>query len=179
MNPPDDYDYNLNRIQFITLLHYIKETVNILINQKTKQIQPVSLNWCRKMLQKLWRTIEKVWKNNNELIKIQSQDKLQIETMEKQIKDYKEMEESFEQMKEKYKYPEGKFLENEIKDNEILIIRAENTNLKNVINQLEKDKMNIETDIINELKNQIELINSKEGTSESTLKNINSNKYKY
>lgn len=39
--------------------------------------------------------------------------------------------------------------------------------------------MNIETDIINELKNQIELINSKEGTSESTLKNINSNKYKY
>ena len=99
--------------------------------------------------------------------------------MEKQIKDYKEMEESFEQMKEKYKYPEGKFLENEIKDNEILIIRAENTNLKNVINQLEKDKMNIETDIINELKNQIELINSKEGTSESTLKNINSNKYKY
>ena len=50
--------------------------------------------------------------------------------MEKQIKDYKEMEESFEQMKEKYKYPEGKLLENEIKDNEILIIRAENTNLK-------------------------------------------------
>lgn len=75
--------------------------------------------------------MRKYEKKNSELIKIQSQDKLQIETMEKQIKDYKEMEESFEQMKEKYKYPEGKFLENEIKDNEILIIRAENKNLKN------------------------------------------------
>lgn len=101
--------------------------------------------------------------------------------MEKQIKDYKEMEESFEQMKEKYKYPEGKFLENEIKDNEILIIRAENTNLKNVINQLEKDKMNDETEskndkeIVNELKNQIELSQSKGRKSESTLKTINSN----
>lgn len=100
--------------------------------------------------------------------------------MEKQIKDYKEMEESFEQMKEKYKYPEGKYLENEIKDNEILIIRAENTNLKNVINQLEKDKMNDETESkndkeINNVKNQIELSQSKGGTSELTLKNINSN----
>lgn len=74
--------------------------------------------------------MRKYEKKNSELIKIQSQDKLQIETMEKQIKDYKEMEESFDQMKEKYKYPEGKFLENKIKDNEILIIRAENTNLK-------------------------------------------------
>ena len=50
MNPPDDYDYNLNRIQFITLLHYIKETVNILINQKTKQIQPVPLTDIEKCL---------------------------------------------------------------------------------------------------------------------------------
>ena len=74
--------------------------------------------------------MRKYEKKNSELIKIQPQDKLQIETMEKQIKDYNEMEESFEQMKEKYKYPEGKFLENAIKDNEILIIRAENTNLK-------------------------------------------------
>ena len=47
-------------------------------------------------------------------------------------------------MKEKYKYEEGKFSENAIKDSEILILRAENINLKNVINQLEKDKMNIE-----------------------------------
>ena len=48
-------------------------------------------------------------------------------------------------MKEKYKYEEGNISENAIKDSEILILRAENINLKNVINQLEKDKMNIET----------------------------------
>lgn len=72
-------------------------------------------------------------------------------------------------------------MENAIKDNEIVIIRAENANLKNVINQLEKDKLNDETEskndkeIINELKNQVELSYAKGGTSESTLKNINSN----
>lgn len=71
-------------------------------------------------------------------------------------------------------------MENAIKDNEIVIIRAENANLKNVINQLEKDKMNDETESKNDkeiinVKNQIELSQSKGGTSESTLKNINSN----
>ena len=51
--PPDDYDYNLSQIKFITLLHYIKETVNILINQKTKQIQPVPLTDLEKEFHKL------------------------------------------------------------------------------------------------------------------------------
>ena len=40
-------------------------------------------------------------------------------------------------MKTKYKYEDGKFLENDRKDNEILILRAENSNLKA---QIEKNE---------------------------------------
>ena len=39
-----------------------------------------------------------------------------------------EMEEEFDEMKEKLKYENGKFLHNEKKENEILILRAENSN---------------------------------------------------
>ena len=50
-----------------------------------------------------------------------------------------EMEDEFEEMKTKYKYEDGKFLDNDRKDNEIIIIRQENSNLKNLISSLEED----------------------------------------
>ena len=68
-----------------------------------------------------------------------------------------EMEDEFEEMKTKLKYEEGRFLKNDRKDNEIIIIRGENSNLKQSIKQLEekinlleKDKQD-KTKIINEL----------------------------
>ena len=90
------------------------------------------------------------------------------------------MEESFEEMKEKLKYEDGKFLDNDKKDNEIFILRAENTNLKNVISQLEKDKKNIETEsrndkeVINELKSQVEILYKKVGKLEQLQKDLSS-----
>ena len=60
-------------------------------------------------------------------------------------------------MKTKLKYEEGRFLKNDRKDNEIIIIRGENSNLKQSIkkleekiNELEKDKQN-KNKMINEL----------------------------
>ena len=77
--------------------------------------------------------------------------------MENKISEYMEMEEEFEEMKTKLKYEEGRFLKNDRKDNEIIIIRGENSNLKQSIKQLEekiseleKDKQN-KTKMINEL----------------------------
>ena len=59
------------------------------------------------------------------------------------------MEEEFEEMKEKLKYENGKFLHNEKKENEILILRAENSNLKKIIDKnertLEEKELIIET----------------------------------
>ena len=56
--------------------------------------------------------------------------KFQLEIYQSSIEEYIHMEEEFEEMKQKFKYEGGKFLDNDRKDNEILILRAENTNLK-------------------------------------------------
>ena len=58
--------------------------------------------------------------------------------MENKLEEYMEMEDEFEEMKTKLKYEDGRFLNNDRKDNEILIIRGENSILKNEINKLEE-----------------------------------------
>ena len=72
-----------------------------------------------------------------------------------------EMEDEFEEMKTKLKYEDGRFLKNDRKDNEIIIIRGENSNLKKSIKQLEQQVANLEKDkiqkneIINKLQNEV------------------------
>lgn len=61
-----------------------------------------------------------------------------IDILENEIDSYMEMEEEFDEMKEKLKYENGKFLHNEKKENEILILRAENSNLKKIVDKYEK-----------------------------------------
>ena len=61
-----------------------------------------------------------------------------IEILEGDIDSYMEMEEEFEKMKVKLKYENGKFMQNDKKENEIFILRAENSNLKKIIDENEK-----------------------------------------
>ena len=61
-----------------------------------------------------------------------------IDILENEIESYMDMEEEFDEMKEKLKYENGKFLHNEKKENEILILRAENSNLRKEIDKNEK-----------------------------------------
>ena len=53
------------------------------------------------------------------------------------INKYIKIEEEYEILKEKVKYKKGKFLNDDKKDNEIFILRQENSNLKNEINKLD------------------------------------------
>ena len=53
---------------------------------------------------------------------------------------YMEMETEFEELKEKVKYEGGKFLNNERKDNEIMILRQENSILKKEITKYKENK---------------------------------------
>ena len=76
------------------------------------------------------------------------------------------MEEEFDEMKEKLKYENGKFLHNEKKENEILILRAENSKLKKIVDKNEKT--------IEEKNNIIESIKKKS----SSMFNINNNSIK-
>ena len=84
-------------------------------------------------------TIRNIEESNRQYIQTIFYQRLQIQSLEHQIGDYIEMEEEFEEMKSKFKYDEGTFLDNDRKDNEILILRAENSNLKKNLTRLEKE----------------------------------------
>ena len=92
------------------------------------------------------------------------QDRLKMDAMENKIGEYLDMEYEFEEMKAKFKYEDGRFLKNDRKDNEIIIIRNENSNLKKIINKLEEQvKKNNEIQLskerlINSLKDEIKLL---------------------
>ena len=62
------------------------------------------------------------------------------------------LEEEYEELKEKVKYEGGKFLDNERKDNEIFILRAENSSLKKEIVKLENIIKNKDSRIKEHLK---------------------------
>ena len=91
--------------------------------------------------------------------------KTKIDMLESEICAYMEMEEEFEEMKIKLKYDDGEFLKNEKKENEILILRAENSNLKISIKKSEKIKEDYEEKIL-ELENKLKKL--------EVLKNLNS-----
>ena len=88
-----------------------------------------------------------------------------------------EMESEFEELKDNVKYEGGKFLNNERKDNEIIILRQENSILKKEIekykenNKLYESKIKSEEEIIQDLKNQITNLNKKISTLEK--ENVN------
>ena len=84
-------------------------------------------------------TIRNIEESNRQYIQTIFYQRLQIQSLEHQIGEYIEMEEEFEEMKSKLKYDEGTFLNNDRKDNEILILRAENSNLKKNLAKIEKE----------------------------------------
>ena len=82
------------------------------------------------------------------LKKIFSQ-KIQKEILQSKIQNSLKTEQEFESLKEKVKYQNGKFLDNDRMEHEILILRQENSNLKNEITilegKIEKNNDNIQT----------------------------------
>ena len=134
----EDYEENIRTTSVFQIIEYIYESIQILLKKyKKEEIKSfipnnIEINQYENLLRK--------YENNHRcLIKKQFQYKLQNETLEYKLEEYMEMEDEFEEMKTKFKYEDGKFLENDRKDNEIIIIRQENTNLKQIITNLEKD----------------------------------------
>ena len=125
--------------------------------------------------------IRKLESKERFLMRIQFHNKLQRDAMENKIGEYLEMEEEFEEMKTKLKYEEGRFLENDRKDNEVIIIRGENSILKQSIIKLEKQIKNLETDkqkkdkMIIKLQNEIKQLNTKNEELQKQYDLLNSN----
>ena len=144
---------------FELIFDIFKKRIKKIIEEKTNKILD-SLNQCKSCILLLEQ-------RNKYYIQQNFLKQTKIDILENEIDTYMEMEEEFDEMKEKLKYENGKFLHNEKKENEILILRAENSNLKKIIDKNEKT--------IEEKDNLIESIKKKSAsminTNNNTIKN--------
>ena len=203
----DEYQENINSTTIPQLVNYIHDSIQILLKKKIEDskeeqkeldkkfylesniISDIKIN--EDIILQYENIIKNLESKQRNLTKINFQQKLQIDAMENKIEEYMEMEDEFEEMKTKLKYEDGRFLNNDRKDNEIIIIRGENSILKNEINKLEEHIKNIENEKnekekkINELNKQLEQLKNKidEKQSEANsppsininISNVNSN----
>ena len=168
----DDYKDNLKKTSMPNLVKYIHDSIQILVNKKIDETKIKQKNDDNKYYLELNKNnkniipllideknqyeniIRKLEEKERYLNKIIFQNNLQEDAMENEIGELMEMKEEFEEMKTKLKYEEGHFLENDRKDNEIIILRRENSNLKQSIAKLEEETLNFKKEIENN-KNEI------------------------
>ena len=101
------------------------------------------------------------------LMKKHFQNKIHRDSLEMKIRAYIQIEEEYEELKEKVKYEDGKFLDNDRKDNEIIILRRENSNLKKEISKLEE-----ETKELSKLQEQNKELEKKHNNNENIIKGL-------
>ena len=185
------FDEKVTNFKITTLINYLKEIVYTLLNNKfqikpkefTEKINNNKISDINTQIYELENEIIKYQADIRCLIQKQFQYKIQKDAMETKLNSYKEMEKDYNLLKEKVKYEEGRFLYNDRKDNEILILREENSNLKKEILKNEKNSKTYESLIenekkrIKELKTQLSQLNKKLIllTSNHLILNNNSN----
>ena len=167
----DQLDELAETTKIDTIINYIREMVYILINTKfsSEKDEPKSGTNLNKdtELSQMENHIRKLEYDIRYLLQKEFQNKIKRDALEMKINAYMEMENEFEELKEKVKYEGGKFLNNERKDNEIIILRQENCILKKEIEKHEINNKKYETKIkseqetITDLKNQITSLNQK------------------
>jgi hypothetical protein len=158
-------DESITNTSLTTILHYIKELTSSLINPSYLNNHPLSSN--SNNISSYESLLKKYENDIRSYSKLIFQYRAQCESLEMKIESLLEIEEEFEEMKEKYKYEEGTFLNNDKKDNEIFILRSENSKLKKVIDQLESDIKQLK----NENKNSQTIITSLQNKLSSSANN--------
>ena len=172
------------------IIKHLKNYIKFLIEYKNNNsIDNIKIN--NDFYSQLESYIIKLESDIKYLVKKQYQNKIQKDSLEMKIRAYAQIEEEYEELKAKVKYEDGKFLENDRKDNEIIILRRENSNLKKEIikleeeiNDLEKIKFKNEElekknkdyeEIIKGFKNKIKELNHKIKELEEELINTKNN----
>lgn len=182
----DQFDDYVSNSKINTLVNYIKELIYILINYKfpnieKPQIDQSSFSDKDKYIQQLESHIKKLEFDLRHYLQREFQNKIQKDALEMKLRAYMEIENDYEELKEKVKYEEGKFLNNERKDNEIIIIRQENSTLKKEISKNEEinkkyiDEIKNNQDMIKNLKQQIAQLTKKVSKIENNTGNPNTN----
>ena len=175
----DEYQENIRTTPWEQLINYINDSIKILINKKFEEAKNIIMksenlkNENKKLelseIEQYENYIKNMEEKERKLIKKCFQNKLQNEALENKIGEYMDMEDEFEEMKVKLKYENGRFLDNDRKDNEINILRQENVNLKNFIFDIEK-KEKEKDKIIEKKKN--EILEKENEIIENTLKKV-------
>ena len=172
----DDIE-DLNSSNSLSLINKIKEYLTILLNQNLSKEnfnnnqndednnEKLLLDYAQ-----LESQIKKLEIDNKYYLKNFLSYKIQKDSLEMKLNAYMSLEEEYEELKEKVRYEGGKFLENDRKDNEIIIIRAENSALKKEITKIENKNKN------NEMKNKDYQNKIKE--FQNTIDNLNKKIYK-
>ena len=133
---------DINQIKLDEIILHIKSLMSNIIEYQT-QIQ---------------NYIIKLEADVRHLLKREFQFNILKNSLESKIRAYMNMEEDYQELKEKVHFSEGKFLENDRKDNEISILKKENSSVKKEIIKLEKkyndleERLSKDQDIIDELK---------------------------
>ena len=135
----DEYQENVKAITIPKLVNYIHDSIQILINKKMEDSKTQQKEEDEQYYRILYSNniiktpltireknqyeniIRKLEAKERALSQINFQNKIQKDAMENKIGDYMEMEDEFEEMKAKLKYEDGRFLNNDRKDNEIII----------------------------------------------------------
>ena len=170
---------NISTLDSITLITYIKESIPLLINHKISEAKTQNNNNIdfsieleensnlRRDYNQLENQLKKLESDNRFYLKNYLKCEIQKKVLEMKLNAYMCLEEEYEELKEKVKYEGGKFLDNERKDNEIFILRAENSSLKKEIVKLEFNIKNKDHRIkehqktIKDLQNNVENLNHK------------------
>ena len=178
-----DYkNINYQKIGISELLEHIKDSTSELIDLKISKNVSKDINNNKNylLLENYTKKLEYDLKRFYHII---FEYKIQNNALEDKVKMYQIMQVEYEELKQKVKYVGGKFLDNERKDNEIIIIREENNNLKKEIAKLDKiNKLNESLkknylNQINSLQSEIEQLNKKlesKYNSNNSISNYNS-----
>ena len=155
----DEFKKNIQTISSKQLIDYLHDSIKILLKKKFEEgkeeqkKEEIQLKLMKKIpietneLNQLENTLQKLEEKERNLIKLVFKYKLQKDAMKNKIEDLLDIEDEYEELKEKLKYEDGRFLENDRKDNEILILRQENTNLKKFISDNEKNYKKLEDEL--------------------------------
>ena len=191
----EEFQENIESIQMSQLIHYIKDSLRILIEKKIHEVREKQKkedfkklknlnNLKENELQKYEKAINKLEQKERYLVKLYFKGKLNKEAMENKISEYMDMEDEYEEMKSKLKNEDRRIVNNNKKDDEIVNLRKENTNLKIEIKEKKEMSDKIENIIFDKekeieiLKNELENLKNKLIEKEKELNlfsNININ----
>lgn len=129
------------------IIENIKETIQLLLEKRIEDFKkdntpssPIKSPISKQSLKEYEAQLRQYEDNIRKQYKREIIVKISLGVSKHRIEGYEAMEDEFEEMKEKLKYEDGQFLNNDRKDNEILILRAENINLKAEASNCEKRK---------------------------------------